>query len=199
MGPLFVVLDPETIGESIMSSWADWAVVAILVMGVVVGLAQGFFRSFCSLAGLFLGLVLAIWNYSYLGRVFLPVVRIEALANAIAFLVIAILVMLAAAALGGFLERTFRWAGLGCLDTFLGAVFGFLEGALMVMVIVLVTVAFFPGTVWLTEARLPPMFFGAAGLSMDMSPKDLSNQVQESLKKLKHESPVWLHPGHGVS
>jgi membrane protein required for colicin V production len=182
-----------------MSSWADWAVVAILVMGVVVGLAQGFFRSFCSLAGLFVGLVLAIWNYSYLGRVFLPLVRIEALANAIAFLVIAILVMLAAALLGGFFEKTFRWAGLGCLDTFLGAIFGFLEGALMVMVIVLVTVAFFPGTVWLTEARLPPMFFGACHLSMDMSPKDLSNQVRESLKKLKHESPTWLHPGHGVS
>ena len=70
---------------------------------------------------------------------------------------------------------------------------------MLVMVIVLVTVAFFPGTVWLTEAQLPRMFFGAAGLSMDMSPKDLSNQVQESLKKLKHESPAWLHPGHGVS
>src|ERR1700691_6093750 len=98
-----------------MSSWADWSVVAILVMGVFIGLAQGFFRSFCSLAGLFLGMVLAIWNY-------------------------------------GYLEKSFRWAGLGCVDTLLGAIFGFLEGAMLVMVIVLMTVAFFPGTVWLTEA-----------------------------------------------
>jgi membrane protein required for colicin V production len=182
-----------------MTSWADWAVVAILVMGVFIGLAQGFFRSFCSLGGLFLGMVLAIWNYSYLGKVFLPVVRVEALSNALAFLAIAIVVMLAAAVVGGFLEKTFRWAGLGCVDTLLGAIFGFLEGAMFVMVIVLVTVAFFPGTGWLTEARLPSMFFGACHLSMDMSPKDLSNQVQESLKKLKHESPGWMHPGHGVS
>jgi membrane protein required for colicin V production len=182
-----------------MTSWADWAVIAILVVGVIIGLAQGFFRSFCSLAGLFIGLLLAIWNYSYLGRVFLPLVRIEAIANAMAFLIIAVAVMLAAAVLGGFLEKTFQWAGLGCIDTFLGAIFGLLEGALMVMVFVLVTVAFFPGADWLTDARLPQMFFGACHLSMDMSPKDLSNQVQESLKKLKHESPAWMHPGHGVS
>jgi membrane protein required for colicin V production len=180
-------------------AWADWAVVAILAIGVVVGLAQGFFRSFCSLAGLFVGLVLAIWNYSYLGRLFFPILRVEAVANAAAFLVIDVAVMLAAAVLGGFLEKTFRWAGLGCVDTFLGAIFGLLEGALMVMVIVLVTVAFFPGTGWLDNSRFPQMFFGACHLSMDMSPKDLSNQVQESLKKLKHESPAWLHPGHGVS
>jgi membrane protein required for colicin V production len=180
-------------------AWADWAVVAIIAIGVMVGLAQGFFRSFCSLAGLFFGLVLAVWNYSYLGKVFLPLLRFEPVANAAAFLVIAILVMLGAAVLGGFLENTFRWAGLGCVDTFLGGIFGFLQGAMMVMVIVLVIVAFFPGSDWLTGARLPQMFFGACHLSMDMSPKDLSNQVEQGLKKLKRESPAWLHPGHGVS
>jgi membrane protein required for colicin V production len=180
-------------------AWADLAVIVVVAIGVLVGLAQGFFRSFCSLAGLFFGMVLAIWNYSYLGKVFLPFLRIEPLANAAAFLTIAILVMLAAAVLGGFLEKTFRWAGLGCIDTFLGGVFGFLQGAMMVMVIVLVTVAFFPGAGWLDGARLPQMFFGACHLSMDMSPKDLSNQVEQSLKKLRRESPAWLHPGHGVS
>jgi uncharacterized membrane protein required for colicin V production len=81
----------------------------------------------------------------------------------------------------------------------LGAIFGFLEGALLVMVFILVTIAFFPGTAWLTDARLPRMFFGACHLSMDMSPKELSDQVQERLRKLKRESPAWMHPGHGAS
>ena len=180
-------------------AWADWAVLAVLVMAIFAGMAQGFFRSFCSLGGLFIGLVLAIWNYGLLGRVFRPIVQIEAVANAIGFLVISLTVMLAAALLGAFLEKTFRWAGLGCIDTLLGAVLGFVQGALLVMVFVLVTVAFFPGTRWLTEARFPQMFFGACHLSMDMSPKELSDHVQDSLKKLKRESPSWMHPSHGPS
>jgi len=180
-------------------AWADLAILAVLIVAIFAGMAQGFFRSFCSLGGLFLGLVLAVWNYRLLGRVFLPMVRIEALANAIGFLLITLSVMLAGAVLGAFLEKTFRWAGLGCIDTLLGAVFGFLQGALLVMVFVLVTVAFFPGTRWLTEARLPQMFFGACHLSMDMSPKELSDQVRESLKKMKRESPSWMHPSHGTS
>jgi len=180
-------------------SWVDLAILAILIVAIFAGMAQGFFRSFCSLGGLFLGLALAIWNYSLVGKLLIPIVRIEAVANAIGFLVIALAVMLAAAFLGAFLEKTFRWAGLGCIDTLLGAVFGFLQGALLVMVCVLVTVAFFPGTRWLTEARFPQMFFGACHLSMDMSPKELSDRVHESLKRLKHESPSWMHPSHGTS
>jgi membrane protein required for colicin V production len=179
-----------------MMTWVDWAIIAVLVLATLGGLAQGFFRTACGLAGLVIGLMAAVWNYSYVARVFLPVVRLEALANAIGFLVIVILVMLGAALLGGFLEKTFRWAGLGCIDTLLGAVFGFFQGIAIVMIFVLVTLAFFPGTWWLTDAKLPPMFFQACHISMEMSPKELSDQVQGSLKKLKRESPAWVHPGH---
>jgi membrane protein required for colicin V production len=180
-------------------TWVDWAIIAVLLLATLGGLAQGFFRTACGLAGLIVGLMTALWNYARLGKIFLPVVRLEALANAIAFMVIVILVMLVAALIGGFLEKTFRWAGLGCIDTLLGAVFGFLQGIAIVMIFVLVTLAFFPGTWWLADATLPPMFFQACHVSMQMSPKELSDQVQQSLKKLKHESPDWVHPGHGPS
>ena len=76
-------------------AWADWAVLAVLAVATFAGLAQGFFRSFCSLGGLFLGLLLAIWNYALVGRLFLPLVHVEALANAIGFLVITLAVMAA--------------------------------------------------------------------------------------------------------
>ena len=180
-------------------AWVDWAILVVLIAATLGGMAQGFFRSFFGLGGLFLGLVLAIWNYRYVGRLFIQIVHVEAIANAIGFLLIAILVMLIAGLLGGILEKTFRWVGLGCLDTLLGAVFGFLQGALMVMIFVLVTIAFFPGTGWLADARFPQVFFEACHVSMDMSPKELSDKVQDSLKKLKRESPAWMHPWHGPS
>jgi len=67
------------------------------------------------------------------------------------------------------------------------------------MLIVLVSVAFFPEARWLTEAKLPRMFFGACHLSTHMTPAELSERVRQGLKLLEHESPRWMHPGeHGL-
>ncbi len=88
--------------------------------------------------------------------------------------------------------------GLGCLDRLAGAVFGFFQGMLLVTLIVLVMVAFFPEAQWLAEAKLPKLFFGACHLSTHMTPAELSKQVQQGLKQLEHESPKWMHSGsHG--
>ena len=57
------------------------------------GMAQGLFRTVCSLAGLILGMALAVWNYALVAAVIQPVVRIEAVADAIGFLLIAVVVM----------------------------------------------------------------------------------------------------------
>jgi len=176
--------------------WIDWVIITVVALATFGGMVQGFFRSFFGLAGLVGGFLVAVWNYGRLGKVFFPMVQSETIANAIAFLTIVAVVALTAAVLGGLLQRAFRWAGLGCFDTILGAALGLMQGVAAVMVFVLVTVAFFPGTAWLTEARIPSMFFQACHISMEMSPKELSNQVLEKLKKLKRESPSWMHPGH---
>jgi len=180
-------------------AWADWAILAVIIVATLVGFAQGFFRTLASCVGLFLGMALAIWNYRWMAMFFITIVRVESVANAIGFLVIVVLVMVICGVVGNILEKTFRWIGLGWLDTLLGGIVGFLHGALIVMVLVLVTVAFFPQTRWLSDSTFPQMFFQACHVSMDMSPKELSNQVQDSLKKLKRESPTWMHPSHGAS
>ena len=59
-------------------------------------MSQGFFRSVCSLGGLVLGLAIASWNYGHLAGILLPLFRVPAVADAIAFLLIALLVMLVA-------------------------------------------------------------------------------------------------------
>ncbi len=91
----------------------DWAIVVIMVIAVLGGLSQGFFRSFCSLGGLVLGLAIAAWNYGHVAAMLMPLVRIHAVADTIAFLLLALLVMAAAALLGAFLAKAFArsdWA-----------------------------------------------------------------------------------------
>jgi membrane protein required for colicin V production len=179
--------------------WVDWAIFFVMALSVLGGLAQGFFRSFCGLAGLLLGLAVAAWNYARLAALILPVVRIKPVANAIAFLLIAILVMGVAALVGTALYKAFHHLGLGCLDRLAGAAFGFFQGVLLVTLIVLVAVAFFPEAQWLAEARMPRMFFGACHLSTHVTPAELSERIKQGLKILEQESPKWMHPKvHGL-
>ncbi len=175
-------------------TWVDLAIVAVIAASVVGGILQGFLRSVCSVIGLALGLALALWNYARLGMVFRPIVHLEALANAIAFLIIALVVMALASLTGVILKRTRSWMGLGCLDKIGGAIFGFFQGALLVTLCILVTVAFFPWARWPGEARLPQYFIGAMHLSTHMSPSELSDKVHTGLKTLEKEAPQWTHP-----
>jgi membrane protein required for colicin V production len=176
-------------------SVVDWIIVAILAGSVIAGIAQGFLRSVFSLGGLILGLVVAAWNYDRIARFVQPIVRNEHVANAVGFILIALLVAAVAALVGAFLSKAFQKLGLGCLDSLAGAIFGFVQGALLVTVFILVTVAFFPETEWLTQARLPKYFFSACHLSTHVSPSGLANLVREDLNRLERESPAWMHPG----
>ena len=173
----------------------DWIIVVVVAAAVLGGLARGFFRSAFSLAGLVLGLVLASWNYWRLAAILKPVVKSIEVANAIAFLVIAFLVMAVAAVVGAILAKMFEKVGLGCLDRLAGAVFGFVEGMVFVSLCILVTVAFFPQTQWLTEARLPRYFFGTLHVSTQVTPARLRDRVRKELHRLEAESPSWMHEG----
>ena len=174
----------------------DWAVVIIMLSAVIAGLAQGFFRSICSLGGLVVGLALAAWNYGRLAEVLLPLMRIPAVANTIAFLLIALLVMAVIGVIGNLLAKALKMIGLGWLDGIAGAVFGFFQGVVLVVVFIIVVVAFFPQEHWLAESTLPRMFFGALHVSTTMTPTELSGRVRSGLKSIEEQSEKWIRSGH---
>jgi len=171
----------------------DWIIVVVLAASVLAGLVQGFLRSVFSLGGLVLGLVLAAWNYGRIASVLHPLVRSWEVANTVGFLLIAFVVAALAAAMGSVLSKILHHIGLGCLDRLAGALFGLFQGALVVTLCILVTVAFFPKAGWLSESRLPRHFFAACHLSTHVSPEGLKKQVREDLDRLERESPHWMH------
>ncbi|MGC2614022.1 MAG: CvpA family protein [Terracidiphilus sp.] len=171
----------------------DWIIVVVMAAAVLTGIARGFFRSAFSLAGLVLGLTLAAWNYWRFAAVLKVVIHSVEVADAIAFIVIALLVMVVAAILGSLLAKFFEKVGLGCLDRLAGGLFGFIEGLVFVMVCILVTVAFFPQTVWLTEAKLPRYFFSALHVSIRVTPSRFSDRVRNELQTLESESQKLIH------
>ncbi|HXR39885.1 MAG TPA: CvpA family protein [Terracidiphilus sp.] len=175
----------------------DWTIVAVLALTVLGGLARGFFRSVCSLGGLVLGVALGAWNYPLVAEPLKPLLHSEDAANVAAFIVIAVVVMVAGSILGSLLAKAMEKVGLGCLDRLAGGVFGFFQGALLVTLIILVTVAFYPQARWLTDARLPRHFFTACHLTTHLSPGQLADRVRRGLRMLEGQTEDWLHPHEG--
>jgi membrane protein required for colicin V production len=176
-------------------TWVDWVILAVLAGATLGGLAQGFFRTACSLAGLILGLTLAVWNYQRVGILFKPIFRADAVADTVAFLLIALLVMGLANLIGGALGKLADKLGLGCLDGLAGAIVGFIQGLVLVTIGIMVTVAFFPSQEWMNQARLPKLFFGTLHVSENVTPGELGDRLRKGLLQLEHESPGWMHSG----
>jgi len=73
--------------------WVDLVIVIALAAATLTGFAEGFFRSVCSLGGLVLALIVASWNYAAVAKIFLPLIHFDDIANALAFLVVAVVVV----------------------------------------------------------------------------------------------------------
>lgn len=179
-------------------TWVDWAIVIVVLSSVIGGVMQGFFRTACSLVGLILGLSLASWNYGRVASIFLPLVRVPAIADAIGFFLIALLVMALANIIGTLLGKLFAGIGLGCLDMIGGGVLGFFQGAVLVTLGIVVGLAFFPQAQWLENSRLARQFFGACQVATQMSPEELAEKVRAGLRLLEQETTPLMHPGDGT-
>lgn len=171
----------------------DWIIVVLLAGSVLAGLMQGFVRAVCAAAGLLGGLVLAAWNYPSIGQPISQIVKDLQLANAIGFLLITIAVLAVGVFIGVILSHALHKMGLGCLDRLAGAIFGMMQGVIVVTVGMIVTLAFYPKAAWLTESRLPPYFFRVCHLSTHVTPDGLADKVQSELKTLQEASPNWMH------
>lgn len=175
-------------------AWVDWVIVIVMAVSMISGLSQGFFRSACGLAGLVVGLEVASWNYDRVSPLLMPLFRVKAISDAVGFIFIAVLVLAVFAIIGALLAKAFKLIGLGCLDGLAGAVFGFFQGIILVTLGILAIVAFFPQTTWLTDARLPKMFFGVCHLSAHTGPAELSRRIRDGLKVLEHDTNGLITP-----
>jgi membrane protein required for colicin V production len=175
-------------------TWVDWAIVIVLAGATIGGISQGLLRSVCSLCGLVFGLLAAAWNYGRVAAVMMPVVRNGPVADAIGFLLIALVIVAIANLVGYIISGTARKIGLGCLDRLAGMVFGFVQGAVLVTLCIMVVLAFFPKSTWLAEAKLPRYFVGACSTTTHLSPGELANRVRHGINEMEERAPKWIHP-----
>ena len=180
-------------------SLLDWAFVAILIVSTFTAAFSGIIVEVFSLGGLILGLVLACWNYQRL----LPWVLGWGLphdaAMVVAFVVIALGVMILAGILGRIIRWSVRFVGLGWLDHLAGAAFGLVKGAVLVVVVIVALLAFTPKSSLVKNSRLAPHFLTVAHGVAGVSPTELSAKIRHGIKILRKEKNRLFTQKAGVS
>ncbi|HEX3436776.1 MAG TPA: CvpA family protein [Pseudacidobacterium sp.] len=172
----------------------DWAIIIILIVSVLSAAKHGFFVEAFSLAGVVLGLLLASWNYQKLLPWIESWVHSPGVAEAIAFIVIAIAVMVAAGLAGRLIRWSARSIGLGWADRLIGAAFGFVKGCVLVTLGVMAIAAFLPHAAWMEKSRLSPYFLSMAHEASIVTPADLSRRIRDGVKLIRDAQPDWLKP-----
>ena len=180
----------------------DWAIIAIIVLSAIVAASQGFLLEVISLAGLIFGLWLAFWNYRVLAIPFARFIHSEHIADALAFLLIALGVMIIIGLIGRAISRLAHTAGLGGLDSLLGAIFGIIRGCVLVVIAIIAIAAFIPRNTWMEGSRLAPYFLSAANRFSAGAPAELQLKIQQGVDAIRHVHPSWiqldLHPHPGT-
>ena len=177
----------------------DWAIVIILIVSVLSAAKHGFFVEAFSLAGIVLGLLLASWNYQKLLPWIDRWVHSPGVAEAIAFIAIAIVVMVIAGLAGRLIRWSVRSIGLGWADRFIGAVFGLLKGCVLVTLGIMAIAAFLPHATWLDRSKFAPYFLSAAHEASAVTPAQLGERIREGVKAIRDAQPDWLKPNAAVT
>ena len=177
----------------------DWAIVIILIVSVLSAAKHGFFVEAFSLAGIVLGLLLASWNYQKLLPWIDRWVHSPGVAEAIAFIAIAIAVMVIAGLAGRLIRWSVRSIGLGWADRFIGAVFGLLKGCVLVTLGIMAIAAFLPHATWLDRSKFAPYFLSAAHEASAVTPAQLGERIREGVKVIRDAQPDWLKPNAAVT
>ena len=155
----------------------DWIIAITLAVSTVTAFMSGLVRSLFSLAGLFVGVLVAAWYAPRLAEYFRGDINPFALARAVAFVLILIVVYVAAALLGRLLRGAFKAVGLGFLDRLGGAAFGFIRGTLLLAAIILPFGAFLQHfEAARTSVLMPYLLQASHGISFVM-PRNFGKQL----------------------
>jgi len=179
-------------------NYADWAILAVLLISVISATAQGFFHEAFGIAGLLVGYLLAAWHYPRLAAWFEPHLKSPWLGEIAGFLIIFLAVVIVAGIAGRIVRWAMKEAGLSLIDRTFGALLGLLKGVLFVSVILMGMTAFTPTSRAFDGSQLAPYFLVLGRAAIWVAPSQLRARFYQGLDFLRHshipEPPSLAQP-----
>jgi len=172
-------------------NWLDVLLVLVLVWSVVVAVLRGFSREVIGLVSAIIGLFAGAWFYGPAGAFLHPYVSSRNVANFCGFVIVFVGVLVIGSLLGWAFGKLLKWAGLSWFDRLLGAVFGLVRAVVVSVAVVMVLVAFTPGTnppQGVVRSRLAPYVIDAAHVLTAATPYELKDEFRKRYEQVKN---IW--------
>src|ERR1700727_2668488 len=160
---------------------ADWLVVFVIVLNVILAAMHGFFAEALSMAGLVVGYIVAAWQYRRLAEWLMSFLNSELLAEIFGFLIIFFAILIFFSIAGRIARRLMKEVGLSGFDRFFGALLGVAKGALVVAVVLMGMTAFTPTTSMLEKSALAPYFLVIGRADIWLAPSELRAKFDDGL------------------
>jgi membrane protein required for colicin V production len=181
-------------------NWADYCVIAVLALSVLMGLWRGFIGEVLALACWVLAFWVA-WNFgdklaAQFSAIDLPSARLL-LGYAICF----IAVLIAGAIVSFLMRKLVAGSGLSGSDRLLGMVFGLVRGlALVTLTVLILGFTPLPRDPWWHQSQLLPGFQHSAQWLSARLPADVTKylDLRGLLPQIPTTAPVAPAPGSGA-
>ena len=159
----------------------DWAAVCIVGLSTLFAFFRGVIREVIALIAWIVGVVAAIALAPVLGAMLPDIGGHVAIRYLIAFTLILVAALLIGALIAWPLAKAVRAVGLGFVDRFLGSIFGFARGIVLLLAFVFVAgLTALPRTTWWQDSALiPPLIAGVQALGPALS-AELSGRLDYS-------------------
>lgn len=169
----------------------DLLVVVVLAASVVAGSVAGFARVGIGFLAAVFGVLFGFWFYGVPAAWVHKSVHSVTLSNLIAFFLIFFAFLFAGALIGMAMAKFFRWTGLTWLDRLMGALFGLVRGALIVVVVVAVLMAFAPRPMpnWMVNSTSLPYAIDASNMVSRAAPAGIKDAFRDSMLEIRQ---VWV-------
>lgn len=131
-------MTPEVINTAVILNIADYIIIGVVLLSVVISLFRGFIREVFSLLSWGSAIFLAIFFCSKLAELFATKIHSPAVRLLVSFALIFVVTLIIGALLSHLFVSVAHKTGLSGTDRFLGAVFGLLRGALVVALLIMV-------------------------------------------------------------
>ena len=140
-------------------NWADWAIIAIIVLSGLISLNRGFIKEALSLLIWVLAFVIARMFSANMATLLVDYIDVSTVRYAAAFAMLFAATLMVGALVNYLISTLVRMTGLSGTDRVLGIVFGLARGGLLVVVaIALVKNTPLTEAMWWYESALIPEF-----------------------------------------
>ena len=140
-------------------NWADWVLVAIVLISALISLKRGFIKEVLSLVIWLFAIVLSIMFHEQMAVIMQPYIESPSLRKLVALFSLFVLCLVVGGFFNFLLSQLVHWTGLTGTDRLLGMVFGALRGVVLVVLLMMIrTVLPLDQEQWWQESILIPHF-----------------------------------------